>query len=311
MPDKPQLFLGLRKENGQIGYISEGLNIPDFFNLIRPVENNKNVLVDFSPVIKTLHELHKSKNDENIRNKYNIMYNYWQDAKTYKKEAIKSSKSEQLSILANELINDMQGRLQNKENEFFTLFYSSRNYNDIYNIEKAINNIKIDCDMYIDTLLCFIHSKASLEISSFKADFILGSYCDFIENIVFNLFKMVITSGYDKDSFLKSLAFQNIDELQSYLHLISPGESDNDFILRIVKNTKPYDEHDDNYGYLRVINIPYSFNSSYYNIAKILKDLIYRIRSVKQMLVLLKEDDIEWSSDQEYIDQLTLFLKKS
>jgi hypothetical protein len=34
MSTKEELFLGVRKSNGQIGYLSEGVKIPEFFNLV-------------------------------------------------------------------------------------------------------------------------------------------------------------------------------------------------------------------------------------------------------------------------------------
>ena len=41
---KSELFIGIRKTNGQIGYISDGLNLPEFFELLRPVDNEIKVL---------------------------------------------------------------------------------------------------------------------------------------------------------------------------------------------------------------------------------------------------------------------------
>jgi len=82
---KSELFIGIRKTNGQIGYISDGLNLPEFFELLRPVDNEIKVLVDYSPIIEKLHSLHSTQNDDAVLNSFNSLYNYWQDARTYTK----------------------------------------------------------------------------------------------------------------------------------------------------------------------------------------------------------------------------------
>jgi hypothetical protein len=116
---KSELFIGVRKTNGQIGYISEGLNIPEFFDLLRPVGNGVNVLVDYSPIIERLHSLHNNQKDEAILSAYNSLYNYWQDAKTYSSESLKISKSEELSKLSISLISELHLRLQKMEVSFY------------------------------------------------------------------------------------------------------------------------------------------------------------------------------------------------
>jgi hypothetical protein len=289
MNKKTELFLGLRKSNGQIGYLSEGLRIPEFFELLLEHDNRKPGLVDFAPIIERLHNLHCKQNDEAIRNKYNSIYNYWQDAKTYTKESIRLPKSERLSCTSNELINELQIRLQEKKNRFYTS----------QNNQKLIIDVKQDCDMYIDVLLCFIHSKASLEIESFRLDTVLRSYSDFLEELVFELFYRVIQSERDRESFFKYLAFESNGELQTYLELFSPSESEDQFLLRVIKSSKPNQHWDERLGYRQVVSIDYDkFSHHYIEMARVLRDLLYKIRSISKLLSLLKEQDVEWTPNE-------------
>ena len=69
--NKSKIMIALRKGNGQIGYLSEGLEIPEFFELICS-KDNKKILVDYSLIIEKLHEIHQKNEDMSIINKFNI-----------------------------------------------------------------------------------------------------------------------------------------------------------------------------------------------------------------------------------------------
>lgn len=301
MSKNTELLIGLRKPNGQIGYLSDGVKIPEFFDLIFALENRRPALVDFAPVIEKLHSLHCKQNDETVRNKYNSIYNYWQDAKTYTRESIKLSKSEQLSCSSNELINELQIRLQEKKDHFY------RSQNNQISIIKALQQ---DCDMYIDVLLCFIHSKASLEIESFKLDTVLRSYSDFLEELLHELFSRVIKSGRDSESFFKYLAFESSGELQTYLDLINPGDTEDQFLLRVIRRNKSSEHWDERFGCGQVVSIDYdNFNRDHVEMARVLRDLLYKIGSISKLLSLLKEQNVEWSPN-ENAEQLFALLEQ-
>lgn len=299
---KSELFLGVRKTNGQIGYISEGLNIPEFFDLLRPVNDGVNILVDYSPVIEKLHDIHNKHNDESILNSYNSLFNFWLDAKTYSKESLKISKSEELSKLSNSLINELQLRLQKKQREF----YFNRDAQS-----SLLNEIKSDSDIYIDTLLCFIHSKASLEIESFKKDSVICSYADFLHALVQDLFNRVTGEGRFKESFFKYLAFEKRDELESYLEVKENQESTDEFLLRSLNSQRTEEHWDQHYGYMKHVVIQYdNFDYHQLNMAKILRDLMHKIRSIRKMIGLLKAGNVEWDESDDAVMALQKFLNE-
>lgn len=299
---KSELFLGVRKTNGQIGYISEGLNIPEFFDLLRPVNDGVNILVDYSPVIEKLHDIHNKHNDEAILNSYNSLYNFWLDAKTYSKESLKISKSEELSKLSNSLINELQLRLQKKKREF----YSNRDAQ-----LSLLNEIKSDSDIYIDTLLCFIHSKASLEIESFKKDLVICSYADFLLALVQDLFNQVTGAGHFNESFFKYLAFEKRDELESYLEVKENQESTDEFLLRSLNSQRSEEHFDQYHGNIKQVVIQYdNFDYHQLNMAKILRDLLRKIRSIRKMIRLLKAGNVEWDESDDAVMALQKFLNE-
>ena len=290
--NKSELFLGVRKKNGQIGYISEGLNIPEFFELLQPRNTEVNILVDYSPVIEKLHELHNRHNDEVILNSYNSLYNYWLDARTYSDKSLKISKSEELTKLSNSLINELQLRLQKKQREFYSGGDNKLN---------ILKDIKSDSDIYIDTLLCFIHSKASLEIGSFKKDTVISSYAGFLHDQIHSLFEHVMSGGR-KDSFLKYLAFEKRDELESYLELNDALETTDEFLLRSLKAESPENHWDGYQGNVRQVIIQYdNYDYDYLNMAEIIRDLLHKINSIKKMITLLKAGNVEWDESDEAV----------
>jgi hypothetical protein len=297
--NKSKIMIALRKGNGQIGYLSEGLEIPEFFELICS-KDNKKILVDYSLIIEKLHEIHQKNEDMSIINKFNTLYNYWQDAKTYTKESLKFLKSEELSKLSNSLIVDLQNRLKDNYNSF---------YGTQDNCKTILYKIRDDCNIYIDTLLCFIHSKASLEIESFQRDSILTSYGMFIQEIISELYKFIINKGNYRESFFKFLAFQSPNDLQSHLDLTNTQESLDEFLLRTLKTEKPYDYFDDYHGNIKQVSIQYdNFDYDQINLAQLLRDLMYKIRSINKLLFLLKEGQVEWDERGDIMNSLPQLL---
>jgi len=131
-----KFMIATRNKKGQIGYLSEELSLPEFADLFKP-KGEVRVLMDYSPVIEALHKLHRTASDEGILNKYNAMFNFWQDAKIYTKESLKISKSKELSKQANSLINEIQLKLQKDGRELSVKCRSS-----LHELRELANSIK-------------------------------------------------------------------------------------------------------------------------------------------------------------------------
>jgi hypothetical protein len=169
--------------------------------------------------------------------------------------------------------------------------------------------IKSDCDIYIDTLLCFIHSKASLEIESFKGDTVLTAYIKFLLDIVKDLYERVTGVGRYDESFYKYLAFEKPNELDSYLTLKNGNESTDDFLLRVLKNENSTDHFDQNHRNIKQIIIQYeNFDHNQLSMASTLRDIMYKIQSIDEMLSLLKDGNVKWDNSDEAVKALIGFL---
>ncbi|PHQ83701.1 MAG: hypothetical protein COB58_07710 [Thalassobium sp.] len=304
---KTGLFLGLRRENGQIGYLSESLSIPEFFELIRPKFEIRYDLVDFSPVIEALHSKHDKIAEQSIREKYNSVFNYWQESKTYSKIEIKLPKFESLSRLSNELITSLQFRIDETKER-----YSHRKTTDPEINITTIKKIENYCNIYIDVLLCFIHAKASLEIESFKKDVVLGRYCDYLEEVISDLYNRVVDFStwrneyeLDNSSLLYHIAFNENEELNHYTKLLPHFDTSIDLRLQriIASRTKSAFNHQNE----PVTRIEVEYRSPHcqeLEAAKILRNLLLKTNSISKLIKKLREGNVDWNPSEDGVEEL-------
>jgi hypothetical protein len=116
--------------------------------------------------------------------------------------------------------------------------------------------------------------------------------------------------SYNNKSLFHYLAFEKNTELQSYLDLEPSQESAEDFMLNIIKKTNP-EEYNDGYSSMRQVIIRYEYcDNDKLMMAEILRDLMYKINSISRLLIMLKEDNIEWVSNTEITKEITVFLEE-
>ncbi|MCG6242088.1 hypothetical protein K6U55_08580 [Vibrio diabolicus] len=301
-----KLLLALRKKNGQIGYLSEGVTIPEFFDLVTPNSNNIVVLPDFSPVINTLYSIHKKYGDEELTRKYSSLINYWADASTYSIKDIKLQKNVQLASFANEILNSIQLRVNEKIPSFVK---------QINEIDNVVREITPECNMYIDTLLCFIHSKASLEIESFKRDCLLVQYCDFLYDKVLRLYNLATNNSDSSTRFNESLlcylSFNKPEVLNEFLILHPEHSSSEDIKQKYISQCQPEEVYDENYGYVQQFGIRYRYyDDREINTCKSIKAILTKIISVKELLKKLRDEDVVWDDSTDLMNELQEFINQ-
>ncbi|MBS0355493.1 MAG: hypothetical protein JSR83_16535 [Proteobacteria bacterium] len=307
MPKKTQLFLGVRRNNGQIGYLSESLTIPEFFELIRPSREGGLGLIDFSPVIEALHAKHAKLAEQSILEKYNAVFNYWQESKSYSNIQIKLPKFESLSLLANELITSLHFIIDESKTA-----YSHRRTSEPGKNLATVKSLENYCNIYIDALLCFIHSKASLEIESFQNDVTLGGYCDYLHSVFSELFNRVVEYStfenrfmLDGSSLLYYIAFKDNEAIKDYTKLLPSFDMNQDLRLHLLTNScseQSYNWHNEP---ATKIEVEYR-NPDYQELeaARILRDLLCKIKSLSDLIKLLKKGGVDWEPSQDSVDAL-------
>lgn len=302
-------FIGTRKANGQISSISRGIDPVEFIELFKEKGEVK-VLVDYSPLIERLHDLHKFSNKQETRDEYNSMFNYWQEAKTYEDKQYRMNCSSVLTTKASDLINKLQQKLQKSQRDGDLTW--KLNPNEMHGTHQLVDAFKIDAEMYMDALLIYIHSKASVEINSFKKDTVLSAYGEFLQKLIKEMYENVLgRRGHGhSESFLKYLAFERPSDFQQHMALSGGGESRDDFILRIVQEKKPYEVNNHEMGYPMEVAIHYdNFWSNLMPIVEMLKDLLCKIQSINDLLKLLRAGGVEWDADGTSADDLRALLQ--
>ena len=279
MAEKKELVhLTLRKENGQIGYMSEGITVPEFYSLIQPKQQNinitNNILIDFYPIIDKLYSLHTQKQNDDIYIKFHTLYSYWSDGKTYKKESVILSRSEKLAELSNELLTILKIKLNDKP-------YTRRD--DSYQKLEKTKNFLEYTDMYIETILCFIHSKASLEIESFQHDKVLTDYIEFLEKIINNLYFQALENPrhnevYNYD-FFRYLALKETNELEYFLKLHGEKYSVSDFQIYLFSQLQINNYNNQRHGNEAVLSHSY-YDEYEIKITILLRDTLFKIMSL-------------------------------
>lgn len=307
MQKSTQIFIGLRRDNGQIGYLSEGLTIPEFVNLIQTNKECEHSLIDFSPIIDALHSNHAKSVEQSIREEYNSVFNYWQESRSYTDIQIRMPKFESLSLLSNKLIVS----LQTKINESSARYTHRRTTDPGKNLQvvKAVAN---DCNVFIDILLCFIHSKASLEIESFKKDVLLSRYCDYLREVISKLFSSAVEYStwndifaLDTSSLLYHIAFNENNEINTYTKLLPFFDESKD--LRIDLLSRSHSEKFNNHeGLINRTEVDCRMpDYQELEAAKTLRDLLFKINSISELIDRLKKGDVKWDPRQDLVEELT------
>lgn len=167
-------------------------------------------------------------------------------------------------------------------------------------------------NIVIDTLLCFIHSKASLEVASFKKDVVLGEYCTRLFTVLESLLSKVLDySTYndrfklESDSLLFHLAITNNGVIDSYSQLLPKFGVKEDLRLVVLRSDNSH-EFTDGYNdrYMEVVTRYRVPDINELKIAKVLRDLCYKVRSVSCLINTLKHEIVQWDPSENSIEEL-------
>lgn len=306
-----KLFIGTRKGNGQYGPASREVDALKYLDILHD-NGERRVLIDYAPLIEALHESHRLSNEQEIRDEYNSLFNYWQESKSYDDKSFKMHCASNLTVQANRLINKLQQRLQKFKSDGL-LTYRLDPYR-LDGVSGPVSIFKADVEMYIDALLVYIHSKASVDISSFKKDVVLTQYGKFLEDLVLEMYQSIISIGRHgrSDSFFKFLYLERQEDMARHLELGGKGELPDAFMLRMIKQEDPWESNDHDLGYPKQILIRYdNFWPRILYLIEMLWEMHKKINSVNSLLIKLKGGGVEWADDENSVDELRSSLQLS
>ena len=321
MSEKKELKNSLfSKENAQIGYMREGINIPEFDDLILS-KKNINIFIDFYPIIDKLHSLCTDNQDDKIFIKFNSLYDYWSDFRIQKDKSKTVIQSENIIYKSYELLNSLDVELKN--------YLSSFKVTDEQQAEMMVKGdiIKKYLDIYIEVILYIIHTKALSEIEYFKENTSLNKHIKSFMNIIKKLYYKAI------GIFIDSLGYSTPKELYDmdfYKHLLlEKKEEELNYFFKFLNIDKEEDYSVDSFkvhlfNQLEKNSESNNINTRYYiqynnnalnevediiSKANIYIDTFFKIKSIFKLLEKLKELNIEYSSEICYSEELTKYLE--
>jgi len=288
------ISLVFRENNGQFSKMTKGISIESAIKIFYKEDTPKsNVLFNFSPIIEGIHKTLQSHQKEKIENLYSTFYNFWKDARTHSPEIIEKHKSYYLSSKSIELITECDLQLKHITSGLIPRQLEGLQPNS------SIDEVEKYFKFFTIAILCFIHTKASIEISSFKNDEIITKYCIDTHNTLIEIIKNLTRPARTNEAILDLLRTGDIEIAELLLKNENPPTSIHQFMLESIQVADPYQ---DNYNYF--IAIPHR------EIDQNTKELMKKILEMKnildriiELITKLKENKTTWDENENNILQ--------
>jgi hypothetical protein len=198
------------------------------------------------------------------------------------------AKAEELSRMSSALIAKLQIGINRERISFYN--------KNLEQIQELVSKTTSECNIYIDTLLYYIHSKATLEIDSFTRDNVIAEHGKFIDKFVNDKYKELLNWGSRGDDFLTYMVFEHPDEAVYFLELAEDAATPESYKLKLIKESKQ-ERVFDNFlqTYQQVISVKYQeFSALYTNLLIELRNLLYKTKSINHLIDRLRSGEVEW-----------------
>ena len=263
------------------------------------------VVFDFRPIIEYYHiELEyklAQREHKELAVKRATVFNLWMRFKTLTNEPLLCQISSQLLRDTEEVLNWIHTRLPELKKNFFAANINSQSFKN----EKTEALIKLsdEIEVFIEMLLCNIHTTLKIDINSIKSDFIITEHCNSIRKLIINL--LCREADYHNGVFgLKSIIYnacmENIGvNPEAIIQLLESKESVNSIKDSILSKATCKDDWEDNWQ-LRKYSVSWpKADSSSVERVKILARLLENINSVLIVIERLKQSDISYNQNNE------------
>lgn len=296
-------MIGLRRGNGQIGYLSEGYSLPEFFALIRG-DSAQRRLLDYSPLIEALHGLIGQMRNDDIHVDYNDLYTYWAESKSYSAEAVKISRAGDTCKQANSLLSKVRFKFQGVQ------VWKLGQMNSFNRLE-FVRSLKGYCNTYINALLFYVYAKASIEVASFKNDTVLQRYSNELKDFIWDVYEAV--RGPDSDDLIRYMVFRRPDDAPDFLAIESVDLSPSQLKLEALERSRPqstvWNESMCRHEYVHVVSYV-NYHDDHVSSLMLLRDLLFKIGSVSQLIEDLSKGGVEWDSTEQAVTAVSNEIRK-
>lgn len=298
-----KFMIGLRRENGQIGYLSEGYSLPEFFALIRG-DNQNRALLDYSPLIDALHGLIGQMRNDDIHVDYSDLYTYWVESKSYNSESVKTSRAGDVCRQANSLLSKVKFKLQGME----ILKLGQMNCDDRLQFVRSLNGY---CNIYINTLLFYVYAKASIEVASFKNDTVLQRYSRDLTDFIWGVYDTI--RGPDSENLIRYMVFRRPGDAPDFLAIENVDLSPDQLKLEALEQSDPectvWNDSMRRHEFVHVVSYM-NYNDDHVASLMLLRDLLFKVGSISQLIEDLSKGGVEWDSTEQAVTAVNNEIRK-
>jgi len=295
------------KATGKFVKAVDERDLSDFLPLI--AQENKDVsrvvVFDFTPIIEYYHnELeHKlaQREHKELAVKRATVFNTWMRLKTFTNESLLSQTSSKILHDTEEVLNWIHTRLPELEKNILNANENSQSY--INEKTEALLRFSDDIEVFIEVLLCNIHTTANIDINSIKSDFIITEHCNSIRNLILKL--LIRETDYYNGEFgwnsiIKNACMEDIGvNPEAIIHLLESEESVQS-IKNSILSTAAYEDEWDGNRQSRKYSVSWpKANPNSVERVKVLARLLENINSVLGVIEKLKLSDISYNQNSE------------
>lgn len=286
--------LAFRGKNGQFQSFSPSLTARDLISLVLS-SGPPNTVVDFQPVIGAVHELHKKTLDDSRLMALIDLHTTWRDARTYTGADARFSRWEAVIQRASELLAKLKLELNDLPN-------LGGQDGDVYRDVLKFNGL---CSAYLESVLYFIHAKASVEVTSFLRESALQEHVAFLRERLSEMYSKFARRCGNWEGFLVHLAIYYPNEAASF-YILEPNPTTvekvmRDYIKRVI------DESYGSYGYSDEMTVQFTYRKQsdwIVDAGRLLRDSMHASDDIKRLLEALKKGEAGWMDDTNVVESL-------
>ncbi|AZQ11181.1 hypothetical protein [Shewanella khirikhana] len=282
-------------------------DLSDFLPLLAQEDSSshKVTVYDFKSVVEYYHNELEGKlvqrENKELAVKRATVFNTWMRLRTITHESMLCQMSAQLLRDAEEVSNWIHTRLPELKRTFQTT-HEGQNYHKNEKTE-ALLRLSDDIEVFIEVLLCNIHTTAGIDINSIKSDYIITEHCNSIRNLIVDLLKSesdFYNGEFNWNSIMHSACMENIGfNPDAIVHLLEAKSTVQDIKNNILKNANYEDVYGDGRWPERKYSVTWpKADPNRVDRVKILARLLENINSVMNVLEKLKLSDVSNNQDQ-------------
>lgn len=300
------------KDNNRYIKAIDQRDFDDFIDLLAEKRTQlPNVLIyDFSPVINYIHEkLNQNFSlyiSDSLKIKHSAIFNNWTRLKSFTNQDLLSKATLNVMTESEETINWIQANLTKLKSSFYCKF---GNPNESTEKDGILNSMISETEIFIESMLCNIHSTALIDIASFKNDTVLTMHTSQIMGLFIELLRDQVGINPDNTLNYKNIVEQCCMENMGIdpdflLALSGTGLKKQNIIETIINKSSIQDDFTNTIPLRhRYIYWTRADENNLFRVKKILSTL-HKIAAIDNLLEHLKSECVEFKSDKESIIQL-------